>query len=585
MGEKAKRMGAVFLIVLFGGLLFMGIVRINASENSLPVRDGVLNLIEEKLEEGNLYRTGGSWRMEETNDLMSTYTLGVVNDRRESFGIMLSDFSPAYCFWVNGRLVSANGDVSGSGEKMETRYRHEIIEMDPGSYVETHGYFKLDLVIETLETDFLGSNFDRLIFGSRETLETSENVMIGLNLFAVGSFLTLFLFSFSIYLGGREESYLLFFSLTSLVSFFKSLINAHPVLAAGTMDVSYTLLKRVDFSTGIINILLVFLLYDRLYDGLIRKGLVRSIAVYNLLGVFGILVFDYAIAAQIAKFYYFGAFMVMAALCAYLNAKAILQGRKNALILFFGLMIYIESAILAILKAAGFISEGNVNFYVNPAQYGSLIFVLIFSMVIAVTYAKRFNEAGLLSRELAHVNENLEKTIGEKTVELRTLNEKLKIQAETDGLTGLWNHNAIFHRLQYEIDRTKRYGGGLSIMMVDVDHFKKVNTAYGHLEGDRVLLGISAALGSALRSIDYLGRYGGEEFLVILPNTGLAKALETAERLRQTIDMNDFGFDDVNITISLGVAAYEENDGIMELIDRADARLYEAKRLGRNRAV
>ena len=163
------------------------------------------------------------------------------------------------------------------------------------------------------------------------------------------------------------------------------------------------------------------------------------------------------------------------------------------------------------------------------------------------------------------------------------MNEKLRVQAETDGLTGLLNHNAIIKRLKGELLRNSRYGGGLSVLMVDVDHFRRINSMYGHLEGDRVLSGIGRVMTSSLRHIDMVGRYGGEEFLIVLPETPFDEAVKTAERIRRKVEEMDIGLKNEGVTISIGVAGYESGQSEIELIDKADSRLYESKRAGRNK--
>jgi diguanylate cyclase (GGDEF)-like protein len=591
MGEKQKRMGTALLIVFLGVLMFIQVVRVNVFENSLIAREGVINIGEQNIEKGSLYRIEGTWQSdedskeyaEEENDFSRTYRLRIVGYERNPFAIMLSDFSPSYRVWINGRLMSDDDGMPENGEDFHARFSHEILDINSGMYAERHGIYELEMVIETVETGNMGPDFNRLILGDRGTLEKSGNTMIGLNLFAIGSYLILFLFSFFLYYGGKRESYLLFFSLTNLVSFFKSMLNSHPVLANGMMEISYTLLKRMDFTTSVLNVLLIFLLYDRLYPGLIGNRLNRSVVAINLLMVISIFVSGYETATQMYMIIYIGIYFAMSALCLYINLRAIWQGRKNAIILFAGVVIYIGSVILAIFMTRGIVPRGLIGLYVNPAQYGSLVFVVLFSMVIAVNYGKRFKEAGRLSAELAYVNENLERTIGEKTSELRLLNEKLRVQAETDGLTGILNHNAIFKMLQNEIDRVVRYGDDLSVLMVDVDHFKQVNSEYGHLEGDRVLFELSSVLRNVLRRIDNVGRYGGEEFLIVLPKTSLTGAGEIAERLRKTVEEAEVGLVSRNITVSIGMSTFGEGDGVMDLVERADTRLYESKRLGRNR--
>jgi diguanylate cyclase (GGDEF)-like protein len=156
--------------------------------------------------------------------------------------------------------------------------------------------------------------------------------------------------------------------------------------------------------------------------------------------------------------------------------------------------------------------------------------------------------------------------------------------ATRDGLTGLYDQTSFKHKLKEEIERQLRYGGVLSLVMFDIDHFKGINDTYGHAEGDSVLRNVSDILRKQVRKIDTAARYGGEEFAVILPEVDDKAGFIFAERLRQKVQ-DSFGEAPYKITISLGVFTNPNGQAITaeEFIKRTDALLYEAKRGGRNR--
>ncbi len=171
---------------------------------------------------------------------------------------------------------------------------------------------------------------------------------------------------------------------------------------------------------------------------------------------------------------------------------------------------------------------------------------------------------------------------------LKESQQKLELLATTDFLTGLANRKQIMTDLAQQIEQYRRYGTKFSLLMVDIDHFKTVNDTHGHLVGDAVLVQLARIFKETLRILDSAGRYGGEEFLIVLGQADLQKALQTAERIRLAVQQHIFTCDDVTLhaTISIGVAEISTEDRtINELIDRADQALYDAKEHGRNRVV
>ncbi len=173
-------------------------------------------------------------------------------------------------------------------------------------------------------------------------------------------------------------------------------------------------------------------------------------------------------------------------------------------------------------------------------------------------------------------------------IENACLFEQVQRLAVTDPLTNLHNRRYFFEVAHREMERARRYESPLSLIMIDIDRFKDVNDTHGHLIGDLVLRHIAERLKAQLREIDVLCRYGGEEFVILLPDTNLEAAYQVAERLRQTIVQTPIQADgkQVKVTTSLGVA-YMDADchQIDELIRYADQALYQAKSAGRNQSI
>lgn len=172
----------------------------------------------------------------------------------------------------------------------------------------------------------------------------------------------------------------------------------------------------------------------------------------------------------------------------------------------------------------------------------------------------------------------------EETSRVKAHMEEEKLKARTDALTGLPNRAAYNDHMAKEFERWSRYQQGFSVAVGDLDFFKRINDNYGHLAGDKVLRLVAKVLSKSLRSSDFISRFGGEEFVILLPSTEVTEAKKAIEKLRKSICRSPFNFhgEPVTITMSFGVTQTQEGDTSESLFERADAALYTAKQNGRN---
>lgn len=242
-------------------------------------------------------------------------------------------------------------------------------------------------------------------------------------------------------------------------------------------------------------------------------------------------------------------------------------------LLFSGLYRLVIRPVRTLTKVARQMGEGVLEARVPPLGTGEL-----------GELGDAFNR---MAAALAVQRENLEVAVAERTRELQEANARLETLAVTDGLTGVFNHRRFQEALAQEAQRSARNQRKFSVMMVDVDHFKRFNDTLGHPAGDELLRNLARTLKRELRVTDLIARYGGEEFAVILPDTDQDVAHAAAERLRAAVE-KDLNPPDraARVTVSVGVATYAaDGDAPQTILIAADKAMYSAKNSGRNRVV
>ncbi len=220
---------------------------------------------------------------------------------------------------------------------------------------------------------------------------------------------------------------------------------------------------------------------------------------------------------------------------------------------------------------------GDFSFWWLRNEFFEYFFFYVYSLFLTPVFFGILGfTLGLLSDHLSDRSRSLQKALG-----------AMRELAIHDDLTGLYNHRQIFDELSKELERSRRHGQSLCGLMIDLDNFKEINDRYGHLAGDVVLRECAKLLKTHLRRIDVLGRYGGDEFMAILPATTSSTAVDVAERLRASVSEHIFRVfkHPVHLSVSVGLLAFEKSAQLTPrtFIEQTDKALFEAKKLGRNR--
>lgn len=247
----------------------------------------------------------------------------------------------------------------------------------------------------------------------------------------------------------------------------------------------------------------------------------------------------------------------------------------------------------------GGINRAHLNYYMakpwDEVALGLVVENLLRQFRLAEENRRLVDTLSAKNHTLLEMNRELEAKIHERTHELAEANARLGQLAVTDGLTGLYNHRHFHERLGLEVERSQRSGRPVSLLMLDVDHFKAYNDTYGHPAGDEILRQLAGVLSAERRANDVVARYGGEEFAVILVDSSKFTAAKIAEKLREDVYNHEFPRrprQDVRdnregrLSVSVGIATFPDDATEPDaLVRSADAALYAAKRAGRNRVV
>ena len=521
-----------------------------------------------------------TWGVPVTQEGFGTYALTIhLPETDQPFAFYLPIIGHASSIWINGTLVHQTGKVSDSRETMKAEISRDVFSIDPSST-------RLELVMQVSNFVHRTGGIDAsILFGPEKQIMQIRTRNVFFEAFLTGSlvFTGILHIMIAILFGNKRAS--LLFAIICFDFAVRNLLTGEQLLAYLIPSLPWSLEYKLEYLTAFS--LAVPLIASFIYD---LFPLPRSKHFLTIIIGIGLLTGIFIISSPVHTFSRFmvvfnGLVVIQSLYIGYLLIYAMNNRLQGSGVLLSGGIILFVAAISDMLFYQGQIHIGPM------AVVGFWFFLLCQAFALAIQFMNAYNrlkrnslnlewQVNERTRNLQKANQDLQEQIQEK----EKIEEQLRTLSRTDPLTKIDNRYRFNETLDEEIRRVNRYEGSLSIIMFDIDHFKQINDTYGHDIGDKVLVKIAHLVENMIRDIDRFARWGGEEFIILIPNNDVEGATMLAERIRAAIE--ESGIPPVKeLTASFGVVEYRQNEEKTSLLKRVDEALYAAKFKGRNRVV
>ena len=419
--------------------------------------------------------------------------------------------------------------------------------------------------------------FISYLYTEKQFFEITTEYKLIMGLF-YGFMGALCLYNLFLYFSIKEKMYLYYVLYMVSFLFYQGTMNTLDLELYGSTVPGWILERSIPFVYHILNICMIAFSREFLATKQMLPKLDRFLSVLSILSLFS-LILVYLLPEPFMADYMALTLGFVSPICLWVTGwLVLLKGIRTARLYLIGWSILLVSIISQVFTLTGVLDFHPIFLEGIPGVAAALEAVILsFALADRINILKkqRVEEQRILS-------EKLEFMVVERTKNLEEVNAKLLRLSTIDSLTQLYNRYQIEQFLKHKMLEAEHKGSSLAVILMDIDHFKQVNDQHGHIAGDKVLRSIAKLLKKTLRDTDIVGRWGGEEFMLICPNTLLDEAFKIADRLRQTIEEHTFPIVQKQ-TASFGISCFKQGDDVKHLVSRADQALYQAKQKGRNR--
>lgn len=484
----------------------------------------------------------------------------------ELYGFYMLDALTAYNVYVDGQLIAHQGKVATRQADAKPEAKTQIALFQAHN-PETEVIFQ----VSNYEAHITGI-WQKTIFGTYENINTYENRVNISDAFVIGAITFLSIYMWIMYYVLRQDKAIFFFAASCTFVAVKSLLAGQQIGFEAYRLLTYDMGMRIAYLM-IPAILCTFITFaGKCFPKEVKLTYLRIS--YVLSGIEALVIVFTPQHVYMGTFILYQLFIMLScALLLYWVFIAIKNKREGALVYLVGFSLFFLFAINDLLYSMLLIKTG---YYLS---FGLLILIMSQATIVAIHFLR-----ALKTEE--YLNSHLENVVLERTRELEAEKNRFETLSKVDSLTLLYNKGYLTEVLNYEFEGFKRYQSSLAIMMLDLDHFKLVNDTYGHVVGDEVLREVAETLRQNSRRADIIGRFGGEEFLIIMRFTELEDAVTHAEHLRERIAQLRFITEKGTFSVSASFGVTVADPRIQdekELLQLSDNALYLAKSNGRNR--